>query len=1805
MKYASLLFIIIVFSVSGMAQTYVPTPFPDNPGNPGGVRTLDDSDTTGGALALKLRTQTPTSFWSAKQTIPFPFEFNGTIEPKFVVTHNGLLSFDTTLAGQAAAPVTLTNASLPVAGLPDKTIAYFWEDFPDSVAHVYVGGSVHVSVEGFFPYRQLWVINSGAFGSAGRSKGIWAVVLEETTNSIYVVDMNVFTLSQYNISGTVGIQLDAATAFQIRTSPVTAFNIPNLGGEWIPANNDYYKFDFYPAGACVPSYNFFADNVTGSSADVMFDKDALTNDVDVEYGLTGYNIGSGTTVNTTTNSASLTSLTANTQYDVYLISNCSGVPSDTAGPFSFRTLCETVSTYPFVEDFNGPDWTTGDFGTLDPCWKSYNAPRDSLDLRKSRWLTGRGVYSGWCTGPLADYSGNGKYVFTLSDFQGTSTYLEMPEFDLSSLNIPELTYRYLFYGTDIGTMYIEGSTDNGITWTKLDSISGEQHSSSHDAWTLKVIDISAVKSASTRIRFSGESAGYCGYMAIDEVMVADQPACPFPLDVTGFNITSNSTDVTWTPRGAVGTFTVEWGPRGFIPGTGQTLNVSSDTAHVTGLTPDTEYDVYVLTDCLSTGNGMSTAAGPFTFFTALQPYYLQDFNGTFVPEKFFKARGAFGSASDWLVTAGDWTAGYFGNVAQNSRSARLPVAHAQSDWLVSPRIDLGTGNNYQLELDLSWDSLPTVADTVHVVISTDGGQTWQRSDILESFHILNRVPSDPGTHRVYDLSGYSGAISIGFNGGRASRYATSFFVDNFEVRLPPACSEPEIFDLISVTRDSVYFTFDADTSATGYLVESGPCGFTPGTNTPGAVYSDTIGIGNLTEATCYDLYIRTICSSDSSTWAGPFSFTTKCDTLPLPWTEGFENTATQYYPVCWDSSVGDTTNIGVADGSPGNPGSQGGSKYIYHQNHRGRSQWTFTPEFHLEAGKAYTFSFFYQVTPSAYIDELEVAYGTGQSQADMTNVLYSATNVDDTLYTSLVCSFIPMQTGTYNFGIRTKTAFSRDLFQMDDFELKHDSAACPNVSSLSSAVVDQNEVDLSWSSVVAHTSYDIEWGPQGFTPGGGTSRMVTGLTSATLNIDTLSEGTCYDYYVTAHCAIGPLTQQGPHTFCTLCSPSPLPYLEDFNTSSWDCVLLSGSPSWISYNTQWAQAAFSTNINKDFVMDMRDVDVSANARLKFKWSKARSGANDAFVIRARLSGTNTWDTLWYQNSTSFQTNDGAWTIFPGSGESELIILDSAMYTGQIVSFQLLAHTSNSGADLFIDDFLVEAIPSCEKPQNGGNIPGTETTSSGAIYFTPGGATDFNLSYGDTSVVSSPEAGQYLMNLTNDTVSLSSLQPNTVYNVWVRDSCGVGDVSEWFGPIQFETECLPVTMPYSEDFGAWPPSCTELKVFPGGWGGAWDEEAGWARAATRQEGYRTVMEMPAIILTDRAKLEFKWSHMYISWALDEFYVLSRFNSAATWDTLWSRTGSAFESNDGAGMFNPGTGVLETINIPNGAAGDTLYIRFHDVPGDGPNTYLDDVYVGRRATVCDTASNVVATAIACDEVMLDWTDGQDSSLVEYGPAGFVSGTGTYLMDTGSVTIPGLMPGTAYDFYVGSVCGPDTLWANVSSATTPDSPKPSATVSSSRLNVNATTAEYSFVASGSDIDSVYWDFGNATANGDSVSMSFSSNGPVSVSVTASNGCGDTTFTYSTTIMGISVEENELTRSLRIYPNPSDGVLTVQFGLDTEEEVALTVINGLGQPVRVEELGRVTSFNGQLDLSDLPLGVYLIQVSTGTHVLYQRVTLQ
>ena len=88
------------------------------------------------------------------------------------------------------------------------------------------------------------------------------------------------------------------------------------------------------------------------------------------------------------------------------------------------------------------------------------------------------------------------------------------------------------------------------------------------------------------------------------------------------------------------------------------------------------------------------------------------------------------------------------------------------------------------------------------------------------------------------------------------------------------------------------------------------------------------------------------------------------------------------------------------------------------------------------------------------------------------------------------------------------------------------------------------------------------------------------------------------------------------------------------------------------------------------------------------------------------------------------------------------------------------------------------------------------------------------------------------------------------------------------------------------------------------------------------------------------------------------------------------------------------------------------------------------------------------------------------------------------------------------------------------------------------------------------------------------------------------------------SVPQISSIRGVNVYPNPSTGLIKVQFDLENSEDVTIVVSNTLGAIVKNMKLQSVTSGTFDIDLSKESKGAYEVSIRTSSKVLTKRIAI-
>lgn len=233
------------------------------------------------------------------------------------------------------------------------------------------------------------------------------------------------------------------------------------------------------------------------------------------------------------------------------------------------------------------------------------------------------------------------YVQWINEDQDES--LISPAFDLTTYTSAVLNftasigYEYMVDPFPAGNLEVSISNDAGATWAPL--WVEEDYGIYADYENLYIhLDLSSyVGQAGLQVKFE-YIANDADTVKIDDVSVT---ACK-PVDDIGLTALSDTgATAAWTSDAA--SYDFEWGPVGFVQGTGTLSNQTELTFVFPTLTPATGYTYYIRANCADSD---SPWQGPFTFYTTLS-------TPTALPYSFGFESPTLGSAG-WTRSTGDW-----------------------------------------------------------------------------------------------------------------------------------------------------------------------------------------------------------------------------------------------------------------------------------------------------------------------------------------------------------------------------------------------------------------------------------------------------------------------------------------------------------------------------------------------------------------------------------------------------------------------------------------------------------------------------------------------------------------------------------------------------------------------------------------------------------------------------------------------------------------------------------------------------------------------------------------------------------------------------------------------------------------------------------------------------------------------------------------------------------------------------------------------------------------------------------------------
>ena len=1367
--------------------------------------------------------------------------------------------------------------------------------------------------------------------------------------------------------------------------------------------------------ACDKPTNVTASNATTSSIDVTWTENGTATSWVVEYGPTGFALGTGTTETVSSMPVTLFNLNHSTGYDIYVRSDC-GTGTDFSSYsncITAYTLCEMISTLPFEENFDavgGITSTSASVTNLPYCWNKLNAGTNTS-------------YSGY---PIiyssATYAQSGLNALRFYTYTTSGTYDDqmaiLPQFDvnINPMNTMQISFDARNNSTYTFTLIVGILTNpaDKTTFEPIDTI--VTTNSNYTNYVVRFANYQGTGSYIGLMAKRPTSSYNSGY--IDNIVVDLIPSCAPPSNVVASSTGSDTVFVSWSDD--IGSqWDVIYGPAGFDPDTSTNTVIeygfTSPNAAITGLSSGVIYDFYVRADCGGSTSAWSTAPA-----TGAPYLYLM---------------GITGSAT--LTTCG------------------MTIAD-----------DGGPNGDYSNNCDFTLVIYPSDPDSVVSVSGNFSGEStidylsvYDGSAVDEN-NLLQKIVS--GTSGVVvtfgPLTSETGPLTLHFHSD-VSVVKPGFLVQT-SCAAAPSCPKPYDLHTSVVTNSEATLTWDAIGAFNFNVAYSNLASFDPATSTNVLTSTtNSITLNNLTPNTTYYASVQSDCGSEMSDWSNVISFRTACDpVMTLPLTQNFDSVpgatttsvAASNLPSCWNN-----INAGTSTSYSGYPivynsstYAQSGANslrfYTYSPSGTYDDQIAVLPMIDPTVHPMNTLqmSFDARLISTSYPFTLVV--GVLSSPTDKsTFVAIDTLNVNSTTYQHYELAFNEYTgAGSYIALMAPRPSSSYNQGYVDNIVVE-EIPSCPKPMNLATTTVSATSVGLTWSEVGTATAWEIEYGAPGFTPGGTAGTVVQAYTNP-YTLDNLTPATTYDIYVRSDCGSEYSVYSSKITVTTNCvAIDSLPYVEGFDTYGTGTTVY--PTCWRKINTYSSDRPYVNTTHYDGVGSLYFYAGSAGTyniaiMPEFDQNISINTLQATFMFRA----TNTTDKMIVgvmSNPTDESTFVSVDTINPGSSASawveRTVYFNNYTGTGQHIAFK--CQYTTAACYSYIDSLVIDEVPTCQKPMH---VTSTNTTTNSIeLSWDQGGMlpSSWEIEYGPTGFT--PGTGT-TETATTYPYTIAGLNPSTVYDFYVTADCGGGDVSSPSTVYTTATACAAiVALPYTENFDAYGttsssyPICwTKYTTYTASPNLPYISSTHYAGVGSLYfyctSGYYNVAITPEFdasipINTLQATFQYRASNATDMLIVGVLSNPSDFSTFVPVDTV-TPTGSATAWVEKEVVFSSYTGTGQYIAFRNGNPTANCY------------TYLDNVSIDLIPN-CPKPQHLTVTNVTASSVTLDWTPvGSETNWeIAYGANGFDPDDVTATVVTANAhpfVVQNLTEASAYEFYVRAVCGGSdySYWSNAATAIT-----------------------------------------------------------------------------------------------------------------------------------------------------------------------------
>ena len=1147
------------------------------------------------------------------------------------------------------------------------------------------------------------------------------------------------------------------------------------------------------------------------------------------------------TVDITNSSYTFSGLQMGATYSGLVYTLCNGDTSAGAITFSFTTSCATLTDtdLPYTENFEAYGSTSS--SPINACWTKGTSSTTAYPYPTSTVVNG--------TRSLLFYG----YYPSSTSSTPVYSYAALPPIDgtlsMSDLQVDFLAKRYsnttTYYNSYIMVGIAESLTgftsataiESAVTWIDTIDITSTDASSIHEV----EVTFENYNGTGTYVVFyspipalSGSNTYAYNYIYLDDITLRTIPTCFRPASIVLDSLSHNAVGISWTPDSRTpspSSWSIEYGPEGFTPGTGTTTMATDTFAVIDNLLPDHSYDIYVSADC----NGDVSDGRLISVHTACVPV-------DSLP--YFEGFEAYGSGATSPISA-CWHKGtstttaypypYSTNAITGSRSLYF-YGYSTTTYSYAA-LPLFTEELTNLFVEFDLKRYATTTSTYHTIMQV--GVMTDPNDI-STFQLLENIdltatPASSVHHYRVSFENYTGnGQYIAFYApapGTASHYNYAY-LDNVSVDLLPTCRWPEGLTVDSIGAFDVRLTWVG--SAPSFEVEASTSAAFD-TNVVSDVVYDTFALlTGLDEYSDYYFRVRGLCSGDSSFWSSPASARTTRDcgqnSINIIDTIGNGTSSASTYTFHSSSSyrTGFSSTIYTVT-ELNNMGLQTNNRINGIKLHSGTTSGTIrkakvylkettmdaigTPVANDTVDRS-TMTLVYSgnlVVPAN--SWVEIPFDSAFTYSGNSNLLVNLCH--DTNATAGVTFYYTSSSPDYLslYGYRsTATAAQNSVYRSYNrpnivFDICTEVPTCMRPSGVAVTGLTDTSISLAWNNVA--DNYEVLVSTAQVDPDTVTSATIYTTDSNGYTITGLQPNTQYYMYVRSDCgAIGYSEWSLEVEGRTACAPLPLPYTEGFESyASGSTATI--SPCWYKGTNSttdypypsttaptgsrslyfYAYHSSSTNYYSYAALPMFQDSVN-HLMMSFKVRRYSTVSNyyTTYLVLGVMSDPNDINTFVGVDTIDF------WAAAGSSVHDVEVMFNNYTGNGQYIAIYaavppLYGNGTYTYNYVYVDDVVVDTIPTCFRP-NHITFSGI-TQSATTVHWTAGSnAQSFDIEYGPHGFVQG--TGTMVTSIV-DSVDLTGLLASTMYDVYVRVHCSATDQSAWSFAQSFNTACGPTALP----------------------------------------------------------------------------------------------------------------------------------------------------------------------------------------------------------------------------------------------------------------------------------------------------------------------------------------------------------------------------------------------------------------------------